>query len=131
LFRRDSGGQQESLVARVDSQVADLWGEGIEMLVGEQVFVILRSSILCKVMEMEDEGRAASGQFGYESGEKGILSQGRVVEMPAGWFLIQDLGRDLKKLLGESGAVQGFGFSTVLIVERGDDPYGKPAGVLR
>jgi hypothetical protein len=96
-LRWDSGGEQDGLIARVESQVADLWGEGIEMLVGDQIFVILRSPILCKVMEMEDERHATSGQFGNESGEKSIFPQGRVVEMPARRFGIEGLTGSLSQ----------------------------------
>jgi len=116
------------MISRVDSGVANLRSEGIELLVSGKHFVVLRPSILGKVMEMEHEGYAPFGKFGYDSRKMDIFAQDRVVEMPAGRFLAQGPGCDFKEFPGESGT---FGFSVALIVERGDDRYRNPAGLLR
>ncbi len=130
LSRRDSGGEEKGMVPRVDGGVADLRGEGIEFLVRAEHCVIFRPSILRKVMKMEHEWHAAFGKGGHQTGKMGILSQCRVVEMPAGWLLLQELSGDLKESSGKGGVVRSRWFSVALIVEGWDDGYGKSPGLL-
>ena len=118
------------MVPRVDGGVADVRGEGIELLVRAEHFVILRPPILRKVMKMEYEWHAAFGKCGHQTGEMGILSQRRVVEMPAAWLFLQELSGDLKESSGKGCAVRSPSFSVALVIEGWDDRYRKSPGIL-